>query len=91
MTSLAKISVVAPPANLHVPVLLAEMLAALAVRPDGVYLDATVGGGGYSSAILDAGAGRVLGLGRRQRPPDEHPLHHREHPVIAPPARIKKA
>ena len=42
----------------------AEMLAALAVRPDGVYLDATFGVGGYSRAILAAGAGRVLGIDR---------------------------
>jgi hypothetical protein len=32
----------------HHPVLLHEMLAALAVREDGIYLDATFGVGGYS-------------------------------------------
>jgi 16S rRNA (cytosine1402-N4)-methyltransferase len=47
-----------------VPVLLSEMLAALAVRPGGIYLDATFGAGGYSRAILKAGAGHVLGLDR---------------------------
>lgn len=48
----------------HQPVLQGEMLAALAVRPDGVYLDATFGVGGYSRAILAAGAGRVLAIDR---------------------------
>jgi 16S rRNA (cytosine1402-N4)-methyltransferase len=35
----------------HVPVLLGECIAALNIRPDGVYLDATAGGGGHLSAI----------------------------------------
>jgi 16S rRNA (cytosine1402-N4)-methyltransferase len=48
----------------HRPVLQGEMLAALAVRPGGVYLDATYGVGGYSRAILAAGAGRVLAIDR---------------------------
>jgi len=48
----------------HVPVLLDEVLEALAPGPDGVYLDATFGAGGYSRALLDAGAARVIGLDR---------------------------
>ncbi len=33
-------------------------------RPDGVYVDATVGLGGHTAALLDAGAGRVIGIDR---------------------------
>ena len=48
----------------HVPVLLQEVLKALAPRSGGVYLDGTLGDGGYTEAILNASEpdGRVLGL-----------------------------
>jgi 16S rRNA (cytosine1402-N4)-methyltransferase len=37
----------------HAPVLLGEVLDALAVRPDGFYVDATFGRGGHSRAVLE--------------------------------------
>ena len=38
--------------SLHDSVLLQESIAALAIRPDGIYLDATFGRGGHSEEIL---------------------------------------
>lgn len=37
----------------HVPIMLAECLDGLNIKPDGVYVDVTFGGGGHSKAILE--------------------------------------
>src|SRR6185436_2238747 len=37
----------------HEPVMLEESIAALQVKPDGIYVDVTFGGGSYSRAILE--------------------------------------
>lgn len=48
----------------HAPVMLAEMLEALAPRNGAHYIDGTFGGGGYSKAILESADCRVLGIDR---------------------------
>lgn len=50
----------------HRPVLLEECLEGLALRPQGIYLDGTLGGGGHSAAILErlGPQGRLYGIDR---------------------------
>jgi len=50
----------------HIPVLLSETLENLAVRPDGIYIDGTVGGAGHSREIASrlGENGLLIGLDR---------------------------
>ena len=50
----------------HAPVMVDEVVAALAIRPDGTYVDGTYGRGGHSRAILAVlgRAGRLVALDR---------------------------
>jgi 16S rRNA (cytosine1402-N4)-methyltransferase len=48
----------------HVPVLLDEVIAALAIAPGETHVDGTFGAGGYTKAILEKGAARVFAFDR---------------------------
>ena len=49
---------------MHAPVLVAEVISHLAPARGGLFVDCTLGAGGHSRALLEAGASRVLGLDR---------------------------
>ncbi|HWT46707.1 MAG TPA: 16S rRNA (cytosine(1402)-N(4))-methyltransferase RsmH [Vicinamibacterales bacterium] len=51
----------------HEPVLAAEVVELLAPLNGGLFVDCTVGLGGHTQALLDAGATKVLGLDRDQQ------------------------
>ncbi|VDC33236.1 16S rRNA (cytosine(1402)-N(4))-methyltransferase RsmH [Pseudogemmobacter humi] len=57
------------PAAPHIPVLLKPLIAACA-PVEGYWIDGTFGAGGYARGLIEAGAGRVLGI-------DRDPLAHR--------------
>jgi 16S rRNA (cytosine1402-N4)-methyltransferase len=48
----------------HVPVLVSEVIAALKLQGGETIIDGTFGAGGYTRAMLSAGAGRVIGFDR---------------------------
>lgn len=50
--------------SVHVPVMTAEVLAALQPGRGGLYVDCTVGLGGHAGALLSAGATRLIGIDR---------------------------
>ncbi|HEV2493462.1 MAG TPA: 16S rRNA (cytosine(1402)-N(4))-methyltransferase RsmH [Terriglobia bacterium] len=54
-----------PGPRIHRPALLGETIEFLRIRPDGTYIDATLGGGGHAEAILERlEEGRLLGIDR---------------------------
>ncbi len=48
----------------HAPVMTAELVTLLEPSRGGLFVDCTVGAGGHARALLDAGAGRLLGIDR---------------------------
>ena len=48
----------------HIPVMTAEVLQQLNPAQGGLFVDCTVGLGGHSRALLEAGASRIIGLDR---------------------------
>ena len=54
----------------HRSVLLEETIEGLKVRPDGIYLDGTLGGGGHSSEILRRlQSGHLIGVDQDEEAP----------------------
>ena len=50
----------------HIPVMIAEVLSYLAIKPDGIYLDGTIGPGGHATPILKEliDGGKIVGIDR---------------------------
>jgi 16S rRNA (cytosine1402-N4)-methyltransferase len=65
----------------HVPVLINEVVAGLAVVPGETLVDGTFGAGGYTQALLGVGAGRVIGF-------DRDPDAIAKGPTLVPDARL---
>ena len=51
---------------MHIPVMLDECLEGLAIHPDGIYVDGTLGNGGHAEAMLKrlTGGGMLIGFDR---------------------------
>lgn len=61
---------------IHAPVLYAPALDFLAIRPDGIYVDATFGAGGHTRGILERlGSGRLVAIDIDPAARERLPLH----------------
>ena len=65
----------------HEPVMLPEVIRWMNVRPDGVYCDGTLGGGGHSEAILAASGGSAILYGIDR---DENAIRAAGEPISIP-------
>lgn len=54
---------------MHIPVMLNETIDALQVRPGGIYIDVTLGGGGHFNKILEKleGKGTIIGIDKDEK------------------------
>ena len=64
MTGVTDMNAASAAAAPHVPVLLEEVIDALAIAPGETHVDGTFGAGGYTKAILEQGAARVFAFDR---------------------------
>ena len=50
----------------HIPVMITEVLSYLAIQPDGIYLDGTIGPGGHATPVLKelTDGGKLVGIDR---------------------------
>jgi 16S rRNA (cytosine1402-N4)-methyltransferase len=65
------------PSPAHITVMLREAVDALAIKPDGVYVDCTFGRGGHSRAILDrlGTQGRLIAIDRDRAAIESSGIH----------------
>lgn len=69
----------------HKPVLLKECIEGLNIKPDGIYIDGTLGGAGHSKEILkrlDKKEGLLIGIDRDQEALDEAMKRLKEFPNV---------
>ena len=68
----------------HIPVMLEECIEGLAIKPDGIYIDLTMGGGGHTREILNhlGAEGRLYSFDQDrdtlQNAPDDERFHYVE-------------
>jgi 16S rRNA (cytosine1402-N4)-methyltransferase len=65
----------------HIPVLLAESIGALNIKPQGIYVDATFGGGGHTAEMLKKGDGiKIFGFDQDIQALNEGSILQKKHP-----------